>query len=240
MPWTNFTVMKNDIAITKNYLLSFVQPTTAELVMLLVNQDKIELAQFERQINLQKAIDGTTLRKLSKTLDNKNLTKILVFLITRFSANFNVGKKFNEEQAIIMAMDLIDSFGYETIEDVLLMFKMARTGRIGDGKDFKLDSQTVFHKWIPEYLELKIDYRQQLHNRQKELIKENTLTLADVKKEYNKLSAQQKENKINERIDEITKGFTREMLENLIVQWQNDDTKTKYLRYLTKKRLTIK
>ena len=64
-------------------------------------------------------------------------------------------------------MDLFEIFGYETIEDVVLMFKYARQGRIGDGKDFKLDSQTVFHKWVPEYLELKSIERENQHNKQK-------------------------------------------------------------------------
>jgi hypothetical protein len=234
-------LMSNELIINKNYLLNFVQPSTADLIMLLVKKDQIELAHFERQINIEKAVDGTTLKKLSKTLDSKDLTKMLVFLITRFSENFNVGKKFTEEQAIVMAIDLIDSFGHETIEDIVLMFKMARTGRIGDGKDFKLDSQTVFHKWIPNYLDLKAEFMEKKHHNQNALLNKDQLTIEQVRNSYKKkLNAQQIEDKRNKRIDEITQGFNREMLENLILEWQQDEKKKQFVSYLTKKRLTIR
>ncbi len=112
-------------------------------------------------------MQGLSLNKLSNEIERKNVVKAISFLVLRLSENFNVGKKFTSEQASLMAMDLFEIFSYESLEDVVLMFKYARQGRIGDGKDFKLDSQTVFHKWVPEYLELKAIEREQQHTRQK-------------------------------------------------------------------------
>lgn len=112
-------------------------------------------------------MEGVRLNKLSTLIEKKNVVKAIAYLAARLSENFNVGKKFTPEQSSIMALDLFEILGYETLEDVVLMFKYARQGRIGDGKDFKLDSQTVFHKWIPEYLELKAIERENQHNKQK-------------------------------------------------------------------------
>lgn len=159
--------MAEGIIIHKNQLQKLTKPITQELMSILSEYDEVKLAIYEKKMTIEKAMEGTSLRLLSKTIDEKNLVKTLVYFINRFSANFNVGKKFTPTQAITMALDLTEIFAYETIEDVMLMLKMARTGQIGDGKDFKLDSQTVFHKWIPEYLELKALKRENLHNRQK-------------------------------------------------------------------------
>lgn len=160
--------MKEEIIIKEDQLMLLSKPTTQELMSILSTHDEIKLATYEKGMTIEKAMEGTSLRHLSKAIEEKNLVKTLVYFINRFSANFNVGKKFTPGQAITMALDMTEILGYETIEDVVLMFRMARTGQIGDGKDFKLDSQTVFHKWVPQYLELKAIKRENLHKRQKD------------------------------------------------------------------------
>lgn len=133
----------------------------------LASNDVAELITFEGELTIPKAMEGVRLNKLSTIIDKKNVIKAIAYLTARLSENFNVGKKFTVDQSTIMALDLFEVFGYETLEDVVLMFKYARQGKIGDGKDFKLDSQTVFHKWIPAYLELKALERENQHNKQK-------------------------------------------------------------------------
>lgn len=138
-----------------------------QLMKCLVANNSAELVFFESDLTIDKAMDGIRLSKLSNLIEKRNVIKAIAYLTARLSENFNVGKKFTPEQSSIMALDLFEVFGYETLEDVVLMFKYARQGRIGDGKDFKLDSQTVFHKWIPDYLELKAIEREKQHNKQK-------------------------------------------------------------------------
>jgi hypothetical protein len=234
--------MSTQLQLNKTDVLRLLKPSTSELVTIIDSDDPVRLGVYEAELTIEKALNGTGLRILGKTIGVSNLTTIIVFLINRLSSNFNVGRKFTPEQAVVMAIDLIDVFGFETLEDVMLLFKMARTGRIGDGRDFKLDSQTVFHKWIPEYLELKVDLREKLHNREKQLIKETDLTIEDVKKAYEKAKStpQKREDALNAQIDELTEGFNREQLEALIVKWEADLSKKKIIRYLYKKRLTIK
>lgn len=138
-----------------------------QLIECLASNNTSELIYFESDLTITKAMEGTRLSKLSTLIEKKNVVKAISYLTARLADNFNVGKKFSVEQSSLMALDLFEIFGYETLEDVVLMFKYARQGKIGDGKDFKLDSQTVFHKWVPEYLELKAVERENLHNKQK-------------------------------------------------------------------------
>lgn len=140
-----------------------------QLIKCLASNNTSELIHFESDLTITSAMEGVRLNKLSSLIEKKNVIKAITYLTARLAENFNVGKKFTVNQASIMAVDLFEMFGYETLEDVVLMFKYARQGRIGDGKDFKLDSQTVFHKWIPEYLELKAIERENQHNKQKGL-----------------------------------------------------------------------
>ena len=122
---------------------------------------------LEMGMTLSKGIDGTSLRTLSKNINPINITKSIAFLINRFNDSFNAKGKLTPEQIATMSVDLFEVFKYESLEDVVLMFKMARIGKIGDGKDFKLDSQTVFHKFVPQYLEFKAIERENQHSKSK-------------------------------------------------------------------------
>jgi hypothetical protein len=220
--------------------MSVGKASTQKLINILVRKNEGELAYLENELTIPQALEGTSLKKLIKIIDQKNTVKALVFLTTRLSDNFNVGKKFTEEQAIVMAFDLIEVFGYETLEDVVLMFKYARQGKIGDGKDFKLDSQTVFHKWIPEYLNLKAEHRENEHIK----IKKQIDTLEKNTNFYELKAIQKSQNQKTERviayIEKITKGIDRPTLEKLISEWNLDPVKKEYIALLKKKRLDIK
>jgi hypothetical protein len=126
---------------------------------------------FEHELTVEKAMDSVSIGKLTRSIDKINVIKAITYLILRLAEHFNMKGKFTSEQASVLALDLTQIFDYETLEDVVLMFKLARQGRIGDGKDFKLDGQTVLHKWVPEYLELKAIERERQHNDKKEDIK---------------------------------------------------------------------
>lgn len=206
----------------------------------LVNKSNGSLALFEIDLTIEKALNGTSLLKLSKSIEKINVITAITYLTIRLADNFNVGKKFTTDQSAVMALDLFEVFGYETLEDVVLMFKYARQGKIGDGKDFKLDSQTVFHKWIPDYLNLKAEFRENEHKK----IKSDAIAIK-VNDEYFKkrkenIQEKQKIEKIISFVDKITKDIDRQMLEDLIVDWTKDPVRKPYLNILTKKRLIIK
>jgi len=132
----------------------------------LAENDNMKLLILEGELTVSKAMNSLSLRKLEKSIDKINIVKSITYLVLRLSDNFNVKQKFTEEQASIMALDLSEIFAYETLEDVVLMFKLARQGKIG-GTEYKLDGQTVMQKWVPQYLELKSIERESHHNKSK-------------------------------------------------------------------------
>lgn len=139
-----------------------------QLIQCMATNDAIGFVEIESNLTVANAMNGTSLMSLSKVLKKKDILKALSFFINRFNDNFNAKGKLDNMQIATMTGDLFDIFQYETLEDAMLMFKYARQGKIGDGKDFKLDSQTVFHKWVPAYLELKSIERERQHSEQKE------------------------------------------------------------------------
>src|ERR1700754_3282967 len=141
--------METGVQINKTQIATLNQPSTIQLIECLASNNTPDLISFEGDLTLSTAMDGVRLSKLANIIEKKNVVKAITYLTVRLAENFNVGKKFTVDQASVMAIDLFEVFGYETLEDVLLMFRYARQGKIGDGKDFKLDSQTVFHKWVP-------------------------------------------------------------------------------------------
>lgn len=195
---------------------------------------------FESDLTIEKAMNGTSLIKLSKSIEKINVITAITYLTVRLAENFNVGKKFTTDQSAVMAMDLFEVFGYETLEDVVLMFKYARQGKIGDGKDFKLDSQTVFHKWIPDYLNLKAEFRENEHTKAKKKI--DTLESSTSFYDLRKLQKEKKDklDKVIRYIDKITTGIDRSSLEKLIKEWNSDPIKKEYVSLLKTKRLSVK
>lgn len=121
---------------------------------------------FESDLSISSAMNSTSIRKLNNVIGKSNIIKAISFLILRLSDNFNVKQKFTDNQALMLALDLSEIFDYETLEDVVLMLKLARQGKIGS-TEYKLDGQTILHKWVPEYLELKSIERENQHRKSK-------------------------------------------------------------------------
>lgn len=132
-----------------------------QLIECLANNNDTDLLVLESELTIAKAMDSMHINKLIEVVDKGNIIKAIAFLTLRLSEQFNVGQKFSPTQASILAMDLTEIFSHETLEDVVLMYKMARQGKIGQGADYKLDGQTVLKKWVPEYLELKAIEREE-------------------------------------------------------------------------------
>lgn len=137
------------------------------MIASLARQDSKSLANFESKLTLPMAMNhGTLLRNLERTQDRELLLKCLSYIIIRSMDFFNVGQKINDDQSVMLAMDLMEVFGYENLEDVVLMFKYARQGKLG-GKIFRIDGHVVINEWVPAYLELKAIEREKQWNHTK-------------------------------------------------------------------------
>jgi hypothetical protein len=193
---------------------------------------------LEKRLKIDNAIEGTKLNKLEKSLGEINTTKVITYLLMRFSDNFNVGKNITSVQASIMAIDIIEKYPYETIEDVILLLKYVRQGVIGDGKDFKLDGQNVLAKWFPEYLDKKYAEVERLNkaNPITETTTSNNAVEQFYKKRRDDKFKKEQSYKIRLQVDEMVKNMDRQMLEDTILDWSKDEKLSQHIDYLKQKR----
>lgn len=210
----------------------------------LVSQDQVELLILEKNINLQNAIDGTKIKSLEKSLGEINMVKVVTYLLMRFSESFNVGKNISNTQAPLIAIDIIEKYPYETIEDVVLMLKQVRQGIIGDGKDYKLDGQNILNKWFPEYLEKKYMEFERLKKQEYSLISneidsKNHPVAQFYEKRRIEKTRKEKETKMHLEIDEMVKYMDRQMLEDTISDWEKKQEMKPYMHYLILKRRSV-
>lgn len=115
---------------------------------------------IESGLTLSESIkDGNLISQL-KRQDEAELTKQVFMIVKRFCNLVNVGKGMNEDQMITLATDLIESFqNGETLEDIILFFKMARKGEFGQFN--RLDT-VVIMGWLPKFLDCKAQEREKL------------------------------------------------------------------------------
>lgn len=216
-----------------------------QLINALASNDEVGLIVYEKNLSIEKAINGTHLIKLDKAIGEINTLVAVTYLINRFASSFNVGKTITESQSVQLAADIVEKYPYETIEDVVLMFKQVRQGIIGDGKDFKLDGQNVLSKWFPNYLDVKYAEVERLQKiAQFEVVKEINSEEHPVTKFYTerikKLAYEAKVKQMENEIDEMVKFMDRQMLEDTILDWEKKQELLPYLDYLKRKRTTIK
>jgi hypothetical protein len=214
---------------------------STQLMRCLGSQDEVGLIVFEKNLSLSNAINGTNLRKLEKEVGEINTITAICYLIKRFNSNFNVGKSLTDQQAALLASDIVEKYPYETIEDVVLMLKQVRQGIIGDGKDYKLDGQNVLAKWFPEYLDKKyIEVERQNKKTNESLKDENNAVEIYYAKIRKQKEDQERKIKAENYIDEMAKSMDRAMLEQTILEWSQKEKMKPYLDYLKRKRLIIK
>jgi hypothetical protein len=211
----------------------------------LADNNEVGLLVFEKNLKLVEAIDGTKIYNLQKEVGEINTITAICYLINRFNANFNFGKSLTTQQSAILASDIVEKYPYETIEDIVLMFKQVRQGIIGDGKDFKLDGQNVLTKWMPEYLDKKYQELERINKKvSSEFNNQESLSSNAVAQFYAKRKAEKEkqENLKNayQQIDEMCKEMDRQTLEDTILDWSKKEEMKPYLDYLKRKRLIIK
>ncbi|RKS00449.1 hypothetical protein [Flavobacterium sp. 102] len=218
-----------------------------QLMQCLASQNEVELLMQEKNLTVVKAIDGTKLLKLQKVVGEINVAKVITYFLMRFSQSFNVGKNINTTQASMIAVDIMEKYPYETIEDVLLMLKQVRQGIIGDGKDYKVDGQNVLgkDKWFEQYLENKYaEVERQNKKVSEDFSKQQQSSDHPVavfyKKRREEKAKKEKEALVRSQIDTLVENMDRQTLEKTITEWQDKPEMKPYLDYLKRKRKAIK
>lgn len=122
----------------------------------LQSADKFAIAEIERKLTFSQCLAAPIM--LNNKSGEADYVKAIFVIVKRFNDLMNVSKKLNEDQMIALANDLYESFGGESLEDVVLFFKMARTGAFG--VDFYRLDTTIILSWLPKYFEVKIESRE--------------------------------------------------------------------------------
>lgn len=132
-----------------------------DLLQVAESADLIKLAKMERKINLDDAVNGITIRQACQEINEDIIIGTLVALILRTGNFFNISNRISEDQAIQTAFLILDKYPHETIEDFVIMFRNAKSGKYGELYN-RLDGQIIF-QWMQTYLDEKAAYRENQH-----------------------------------------------------------------------------
>ncbi len=114
-----------------------------------------QLAKLEQTLTIRRSLEECPL--LAVQGEKKDVVREIIRVIEFFL--LVTGKEMEPFQITILAGDLYDRFRTDTLEDVILMLKLARTGEFG--KVYSFNSMTVMD-WAQLYLERKAEEREKL------------------------------------------------------------------------------
>ncbi|MDR6548505.1 putative nuclease of putative toxin-antitoxin system [Chryseobacterium rhizosphaerae] len=126
-----------------------------------------ELTFRENDVTLFKNLSTPTIIDLKKqNISTRDIIIIVREIIRKTAKTFKYAENMTLEQATTLASDLIDLCKDESIEDFILMFKMARMGKCGETKG-RLDSDIITQVIVPAYLDHKAELREKQYQKEK-------------------------------------------------------------------------
>ena len=204
---------------------------------IIANQGTVPM--IEMSISLTTVFEKPLISSVFKNESGQIGFSVVRVLSKRFLESFGFSTKLSDIQIDTLTVDILEYFSYETLEDIILFLKMARTGKLGS-TNRGVDSNLILGVWAPAYLELKSIEREKIIQKEKQEKNNETLPIESVRKAYEKLNGNTFEKRVLDYIDKITQNINREQLEVLILEWNNDPEKKEFIRDLKRKRLTIK
>lgn len=120
----------------------------------------IALAKMEQSLTIRESINDYPIIQSqgAKVEVIRQIVRIIEFFLTA------TGREMELYQIQMLAGDIYEKMKGDTLEDVILMFQMARRGEFG--KVYKLDNFEVM-AWLNRYLEMKADERERMHRTEK-------------------------------------------------------------------------
>lgn len=205
----------------------------------LVTQRIAELPQFELGLTIVGNLNKPVLKEVFKGDNGQAGFVVVRVLMARFLDSFAFVTKLTPAQIDVLTVDALDYFSYESLEDLILFLKMARSGKFGATKR-GVDSNLIFGEWFPQYLELKSIERETIIKQKQEERKAFAVKMSDVEITYRKAMERKLKKREKEYVDEFTKNFDRQMLEDTIDSWNRTKELQPFVHLLKRKRLTIK
>jgi len=205
-----------------------------------VLEGSLKVASLEIQLTIDKAFEKPLIRSVFKTDDEKLLSfGVVSMIVTKFLESFGFSNKPSQTMVDTITVDTLSKFEYETLDDIIIFFKMCRQGDFGTtGRG--VDSNLIFGEWFPKYLEIKAEKRERIIESKKNPLPENNAVEQFYAKRRIEKARREKEDRIRGEIDEMVKFMDRQMLEDTIIDWDKKEEMKPYMDYLKRKRLTIK
>jgi len=227
--------------LTKKSSMTLTTPTwqkTLDLAKAIISKTQ-SVARLEMGLSIQGTLSKPTMRSVFKGETAQAGYSVVLVLVTRFIHSFGFSNKLDSSQLEMLTVDTLENFAYESLEDIILFFKMARSGKFGS-TNRGVDSNLIFGDWYPKYLEQKAIMREQNYTSEKNEMSSVKVTDKDVEITYKKIREANKARRVQLHIDHVTKYFDRQMLEDLITDWSTDEVRKPFLHLLKQKRKTIK
>jgi len=195
---------------------------------------------IETRLKIENVFEQPLMRSVFKT-DSEALVSfgVVSLVVNRFLESFGFSNKPSQTIIDTMVVDAISKFDYETLDDLIIFFKMCRQGDFGTtGRG--LDSNLVFGEWLPKYLEIKADKRERYVDVKKPTEDENNAVSQYYAKIRKEKEWKEKRQRIELEIDGMVKNMTRQELEETITEWTLKEDMKPFLDYLKRKRQIIK
>ncbi len=123
--------------------------STQSLLVLLMQNNKIELFKVQSVITLELAVQGSQLSTIKKQ-DEAQMLIAVKNLVLSVAESLNLTQTINETQTLEIVFLIAEKYWSLKLEELVLIFKKAKMGDYG--KTFnRLDVQIVF-EWIEAYL----------------------------------------------------------------------------------------
>lgn len=124
---------------------------------------------FNKLVNVEQSLTVSGIIKKSPLLVTQGLKPDVVAELKRVIYFFLevTGKELENYQISVLAGDLYDKFKTDSLEDVVIMLKMARQGEFG--KIYTFDTFTIM-SWCDKYLEYKSATREKLIQQRKKKV----------------------------------------------------------------------
>lgn len=234
------TQIQENLSTGENKKLEIVEKTVILASNILSGKTNVSVVEMNLQIN--DTLNTLNLKSVFKGEEKATIAfGVVKVLVGRFMESFGFATKMTDVQLETLTVDTLENFKNDSLEDIILFFKMARTGKFGATMR-GVDSNLIYGDWFLKYLDLKSEAREIKYQKEKAELNNDSLSIDDVKRAYDKMinTPQKKHDKLMIRINEITEGFTRQNLEDLISNWQKDESKNDFIYALKLKRRDIK
>lgn len=200
------------------------------------------VALLEMNLTIKQTLSQPLVKSVFKGENGSIGFSVVRVLVTRFLESFGFSTKHTDIQIDTITVDTLTNFEYESLQDIVLFFKMARSGKFG-ATIKGVDSNLIFGDWFPKYLELKSIEREILVQNDK--VKVNNEISENVISKYyenhrKKLKFEKEFKETCLEIDKMCKDMDRQILEDTILDWSKKEEMKPYLDYLKRKRLVIK